>query len=111
MKAFHYTAVPSQPVEGCPGVTIRWVIGQNVRAPHFAMRIIELQPGASTEYHQHGWEHEVFVLEGEGAVRNAHGEMPIGPESAVYVEPGEIHCFTNKGAGPMRFICVIPNPS
>lgn len=111
MKAFPYTDVPSQAVEGCPGVTIRWVIGQNVAAPNFCMRVIAVQPGASTEYHEHPWEHEVFVLEGEGIVRDANGETPIGPGSCVYVKPGEIHCFTNNGSTTLRFICVIPNPS
>ncbi|MBN1401583.1 MAG: cupin domain-containing protein [Anaerolineae bacterium] len=111
MQAFHYTDVAAQDVEGCPGVTIRWVIGQNVNAPHFAMRIISLEPGAATEHHEHGWEHEVYVLEGEGIVRDeSQRETSIGPGSCVYVPPDQVHHFANTGDTLMRFICVIPNP-
>jgi len=110
MKAYHFTEVPAEPVEGCPGVSIRWAIGQNMGAPHFILRVIDLQPGASTEHHQHPWEHEVFVLEGEGRVRYAEGELSIGPGSCVYVEPGERHQFTNSGSSVLRIICVIPRP-
>lgn len=110
MKAYHYTEVPAEAVEGCPGVSIRWAIGENVGALHFILRVIDLQPGASTEHHQHPWEHEVFVLEGEGRVRHAGGELSIGPGSCVYVEPDERHQFTNSGSSVLRIICVIPRP-
>jgi quercetin dioxygenase-like cupin family protein len=112
MQAFHHTAVPAQDVPGCPGVTIQWVISGNVGAPNFAMRIITLQPGAATEYHEHGWEHEVYVLEGHGIVRDkAQAETAIGPGSCIYVRPDEVHNFHNSGDSIMRFICVIPNPA
>jgi quercetin dioxygenase-like cupin family protein len=110
MKVFHYTDVPAQPAEGLPGVTLRWAIAQNVGAPNFAMRVIDVQPGAATEHHTHAWEHEVFVLEGQGSVRGVQGETNIGPGSCIYVAPDEVHQFINTGAGVLRFICVIPNP-
>jgi quercetin dioxygenase-like cupin family protein len=109
MKAFQYTEVPAQPA-AVPGVALRWVIGQNVGAPNFAMRVIEIQPGAATEYHTHSWEHEVFVLEGQGNVRDKDGETPFAPGTCVYVEPNEIHQFVNTGNSTVRIICVIPNP-
>ena len=108
MKTYHYTEVPAEPAEGLPGVSLRWVIGKNVGAPNFVMRVIDVQPGASTEHHKHPWEHEVFVLEGEGHVRRIGGEATIGPGSCVYVEPNEIHQFTNSGGSVLRIICVIP---
>ena len=111
MRAFPYTDVASQAVDGAPGVSIRWVIADNVNAPNFAMRIFEVEPGASTEYHQHPWEHEVFVLEGTATVRHKDGETVVEAGMCVYVEPNEIHCFENRGYSPAKFICVIPNPS
>ncbi|MBC7236207.1 MAG: cupin domain-containing protein [Chloroflexi bacterium] len=109
IRAFHYTDIEAQPVEGCAGVSIRWVMAQNVGAPHFAMRILELEPGASTEYHAHDWEHQVFVLAGECAVRDAQGNLTaVGPGSCVYVPPEQVHQFLNQGETPLRFICVIP---
>ena len=109
MKAYHYTKVPEESVEGLPGISMRWVIGENVGAPNFAMRVFTLEPGAATWYHGHDWEHQVYVLEGEGSVRHAGGEVPIGAGSCVYVAPNEMHQFTNRGQSALRFICVIPN--
>ena len=111
MKAYHYTEVEEQAVEGALGVTIRWVIGDNVSAPNFATRIIAVKPGSSTEYHQHPWEHEVYLLEGSATVKHKGGETEVGPGSCIYVEPNEIHCFENRGDSLARFICVIPKPS
>ncbi|MFH1086052.1 MAG: cupin domain-containing protein [Chloroflexota bacterium] len=110
MRAFPLTDVSEQDVPGCPGVTIRWAISKNVGAPNFALRVISVQPGAATEYHAHPWEHEVYVLEGGGRVRDSQGETAIGPGTCVYVAPDEIHNFSNTGATVLRFICVIPNP-
>ena len=110
MKAFHYSTVPAEPAEELPGIGIRWALGKNVGAPNFVARVIELQPGASTAYHTHDWEHEVVVMDGEGAVRDVNGETAIGPGSCVYVEPNEQHQFINKGQGVLRIVCVIPYP-
>jgi len=111
MKAYHYTTVPSEAFEGKPGISIRWAMGKNVGAPNFAARVIDMEPGTATPYHTHAWEHEVFVLEGDGVVRDAGGETPITPGYCVYVEPGEVHQFMNRGESLLRIICVIPNPS
>lgn len=110
MKAYHYTEVPAEPVEGSPGASIRWAIGKNVAAPNFVSRIIDLRPGAMSEYHQHAWEHEVFVLEGTGDVRDAQGRTRVEPGTCVYVEPDEIHQFINTGDATLRFLCIIPYP-
>ena len=110
MKTYHYTKVVAEPAEGLPGVLMRWAIGKNVGAPNFVTRVIDVEPGAATSHHQHDWEHEVFVLEGEGSVRDAQGETPVGPGSCVYVEPNEIHQFINNSDRVLRFLCIIPYP-
>lgn len=110
MKAYHHAEVPSEPFEGFPGVSIRWAIGKNVGAPNFVTRVIELEPGTATAHHAHPWEHEVFVLQGQGAVRDAQGETPVGPEYCVYVKPNEMHQFVNVGDSVLRFLCIIPYP-
>ncbi len=110
MQTFHYSAVEAQTVPGSEGASIRWLMGANVQAPNFVTRLIELQPGVVTEYHQHSWEHEVFVIEGQGAVRDTAGWAEIGPGSCVYVAPDDFHQFANRGGVPLRLICVIPIP-
>jgi len=36
------------------------------------------------------------------------GETPVGPEQAVFVAPGEKHCFRNTGEGDLCFLCLVP---
>ncbi len=103
-----YRDVPAEPI--MDGITIRWVIGQPEGAPNFAMRVVEFAPGAVFARHQHPYEHEIFVLEGEGMVEGPGGKVPMQPGVAFYVPPDEPHGYRNTGEGVLRFICVIPHP-
>lgn len=98
-------------VEAVPaleGVTMRVVIGPEDGAPHFNMRVFEVQPGHASPLHSHPWEHEVFVLSGQGLVKTEKGEVPIGHGSTVFVPGGELHQFRNIGHQLLRFICLVP---
>ncbi len=90
------------------GVALRTLIGEEQGAPRFAMRVFEVAPGASTPFHDHWWEHEVFILSGAGVVKTVEGETSLKAEDAVLVPGGEMHCFRNTGAEALRFICCIP---
>lgn len=90
---------------------MRWVIAKNDGAPNFAMRVVEVQPGGSTPHHQHEWEHEVFVIEGQGVVRGSQGDRPIRYGSVVFVPGNEMHQFVNPGSEILRFLCLIPHPA
>ena len=59
------------------GVTIRVLMGENVGAPTFTMRHFEIASGGRTPFHNHQWEHEVYVLRGDGAVVTEDGETPL----------------------------------
>jgi quercetin dioxygenase-like cupin family protein len=108
IKIEHYTDTKAEPVEGVPGVTIRWVIAKQDGAQNFAMRVFEVEPGYGSPYHQHNWEHEVFILDGEGAVRDEGGEVPASAGSVVFVPGSVMHQFLNRGQSVLRFICVVP---
>jgi len=110
MRVYPYTSVPAETYPGAEGVAIRWAIGENVGAPNFALRVIDVATGAGTVWHAHDWEHEVFVLAGKGVARDSNGDTPIEAGSCIYVAPSELHQFINRGETPLRFICVIPNP-
>lgn len=98
----------TEPVEELPGVIKREVISAIDGAPNFCMRVFDVEPGNSTPAHSHPWEHEVFVLSGQGIVATELGERRIERDSVVFVTPDEPHCFVNTGSEPLRFICVIP---
>ena len=76
----------------------------------FTMRQFEVAPGGNTPRHSHGFEHEVFVLEGDGIVLDSRGEHRLCPGVAVYIAPDEIHQFRNTGNRPLKFLCLIPHP-
>jgi quercetin dioxygenase-like cupin family protein len=90
------------------GVKMRVLMSGADGAPNFVMRLFDLEPGGHTAYHTHEWEHEVYVLEGSGAIRQRDKEYAVGPGSFALVSPGEEHQFVNKGDGVFRFICVVP---
>ena len=106
MKVSNY--LDTKPIQELSGVVKREVITADDGAPHFSMRVFEVQPGSSSPSHSHSFEHEVFVLSGQGAVISGQGEIPIAKDCVIFVAPNEHHCFVNKGNELLRFICVIP---
>ena len=78
-------------------------------APHFAMRQFEVAAGGYTPRHSHPYEHEVYVLDGTGVVYEGDTPHPLRAGDVVFVKPDEVHQFRNSGAGPLRFLCLIPN--
>ena len=110
MKIIPSMSVEPEKAEGVDGVTIRWVIDKNTGAPNFAMRIFDIQPGSNTPLHRHDWEHEIYVLEGEGAAVAEDGEHPVRTGDAVFVPGGDLHSFRNTSGGLLRVMCLIPLP-
>jgi len=112
MKVVHYESIPLAPVqaEGAVGAQIRCLIGEQDGAPSFTMRQFEIAPGGCTPKHAHGHEHEVFVLEGTAVVLIGGKEHALRSGTAVFVPPNQVHQFRNTGAGPLKFLCLIPHP-
>jgi quercetin dioxygenase-like cupin family protein len=90
------------------GVLMKVLIGTEQGAPNFVMRVFDLEKDGHTAYHTHEWEHEVYVLEGDGAIIQKGVEFPIHKGSFALIKPEEEHQFVNKGGGHLRFICVVP---
>lgn len=109
MKVFDYTEIPAQKAEeGAENITVRWLISKDIGAENFAMRLFEMGVGGYSPFHQHDWEHEVFILEGEGVLRTEQGDIPFRKGSVVFVLPNERHQFRNTGQSPVKFLCSIP---
>jgi len=111
MKVANHQAVPSKPVEmeGAHACTVRWLLSASDGTPTFAMREFEVAPGGYTPRHSHDYEHEVFVLEGDGVVFEGDKQHKFTAGDVIFVQPNEVHQFRNTGAKPMRFLCLIPN--
>lgn len=95
-------------MEGAEAVTMRVLVGAEEGAPTFVMRLFEVAPGGHTPMHKHAWEHEIFVLDGEGEVVTPEARVPLKPRTAAFVAPDEMHQFVNSGNQAFRFLCLIP---
>nr|MBC7245618.1 cupin domain-containing protein [Chloroflexota bacterium] len=102
----NYQDVPAISYEG--NIQKRVVIGPEQGAPGFVMRIFDLPPGTASPWHQHDWEHEVFVLAGSGLAVSSDGETPIGPGDAILIAPNEMHSIKNTSQETLRFMCLVP---
>lgn len=95
--------------EGSRGVAIRPMISRSDGAPTFALRYFEIAPDGHSPRHSHSWEHEVFVISGEGTVMGAEGVKSLAPGTAVFIPGNEEHQFRNTGDVPLVFTCAVPH--
>ncbi len=110
MKHVHYAEVQSEPVElaGAERCRVRWLISEADGAPNFYMRRFELEPGGCTPRHSHPWEHEIYVLAGEGSVECEGAAEAFRAGDVVFLPAGEEHCFVADAGEPAAFLCIIP---
>jgi len=72
------------------------------------MRLFEMEPGGHSPLHEHPWEHEVFILEGEGVAFDGEKAKEFKAGDVVFVLPDERHQFKNNGKKTLKFLCLIP---
>ena len=109
MKLFDYETVKAMDAEdGASKVKIRWLITKEMGAENFAMRLFEMEPGGYSPLHAHSWEHEVFILEGEGFVFDGEKSKEFKAGDVIFVSPNERHQFKNNGEKTLKFLCLIP---
>ena len=90
------------------GTYIQWMLDDRIGAKNFALRRFVIVPGGKVGLHTHPWEHEVYIISGRGSVLKEGGEETIGPDSAVYIEPGILHGFRNDSDEDLVFLCIVP---
>jgi quercetin dioxygenase-like cupin family protein len=96
-------------MEGASGCKVRSLVDAGDGAPTFAMRQFEVEPGGHTPRHHHPYEHEIYVLAGQGVVFEGDTPHPLKPGDVVLITPDEVHQFKNTGDVPLQFLCLIPN--
>ncbi|MBN2363932.1 cupin domain-containing protein [candidate division WOR-3 bacterium] len=90
------------------GLTKNLLIGSREGNPSMALRVMELEEGGYTPFHEHQWEHINYVLDGEGIIKTEQGDKKLQKGSAVLVPAGEKHQYLNGGKEKFRFICLVP---
>lgn len=110
MKVESFKNIPLEVVEmeGAKGVTVRWLISRKDGAPNFAMRLFTVEPGGCTPLHTHPFEHEAFVLEGEGVLVFEEKEYEFKKDYFLFVPPDKEHQFQNTGEKVLKFLCLVP---
>ena len=91
------------------GVEVRYLIVEEFGAPGFELRYFELQKGAVTSDDRHDYEHEVFVLKGEGKLELEGDEYDLKEGDALLIEPNERHRLKQAGERPFGFLCIVRN--
>ncbi len=99
-------SVPSREItdEGAARIEIREFFTDREGAPTFAMRRFDVAPGGHTPFHVHPWEHEVYILEGQGELRTEQRVQPFKKGDALFVPANVRHQFAGAAAAPMQFL-------
>ena len=106
MKIISYKEVESKEVEGSSKLKIKWL--NNDGSENFAVRHCEIGSGGFSPYHKHSWEHEIFVLEGEGLAISDKESKPISAGDSISIPSDEVHQIKNTSKMPLRILCIIP---
>jgi len=111
MKIIHYNQIQETSVHdpNVSGVSRRVLISAADNAPNFTMRLFHVEPGGYTYHHSHDFEHEIYIIEGEGEAITEQGASPFQSGYAILVHPNEVHQLKNTGATRLSFLCLVPN--
>ncbi|WDP92075.1 MAG: cupin domain-containing protein [Desulfobacter sp.] len=111
MKIIHYKDIPPIAMNNdqVKNVAGRVMLGKEDGAENFCMRRFEIGPDGFTPRHSHDWEHEVWVLAGEGEVFIDDTWHSLKPDTAVFVPPNIDHQFRNNSGAPFSFLCLVPS--
>lgn len=108
MEYGHIRDVLLEKVENAKGASIQWLIKKEDGAPNFALRRIVLKKGGCSPHHSHNYEHEIYVLSGEGKAFIEEKEYPLEKGSFILIKPNLKHQIKNTGKEDFVFLCIIP---
>ena len=95
-------------------VQVQYLIDERQGSDRFALRLYTVHKGGHTPLDQHPYEHHVYVLKGEGFLRQskeAVGSLKtLKPGDSIFIPSNAIHQFSNVKDMPLVFLCVKGNP-
>jgi quercetin dioxygenase-like cupin family protein len=90
------------------GAQKRVVLGRKEGVPNFVMRVFDVAPGGASSNHNHPFEHEVMILQGEATLKGEGFEQKVAVGDAFYIPANDQHVLLNKGPETLRFVCLVP---
>ena len=90
------------------GKKVRWLISKEMGAPRFEMRHFTITDESQPSEEAHPWEHQVYILSGEGIIKSGDTEIKVESGDAIYIAPNEPHLVQNLPQQKFTFLCIIP---
>ena len=106
MRIISYKKAEAKEAESSYKLKIRWL--NNEGSKNFAVRHIEIEPNGYSPHHSHPWEHEIFVLEGNGTAFGNKEVKPISVGDLISIPAGDTHQIKNTGKNTLKILCMIP---
>ncbi len=106
MRMYHYTNMPNEAIgPDAPGSKKRKL---NDVESEVSTSMVEVMPGGHTLRHSHPWEQTMFIVDGEGELRQDNGTAPISGGFVIYLRPNEFHFIVNTGQRTLRLLSIEP---
>jgi mannose-6-phosphate isomerase-like protein (cupin superfamily) len=86
------------------GVAIRMFVDRSFGAIHQSLFLIQYQPGAKIDLHDHTFEESYFIVSGRVRATADGATCDLGPGDVIWTGVGCIHSFANIGDEPVRWI-------
>jgi mannose-6-phosphate isomerase-like protein (cupin superfamily) len=83
-----------------------WTLGSE----HLWVGLSEIDPGSSSNRHEHEAEEVFYVVEGRGSVEVGDDSEPIEAGTIVLVPPRTPHRLINEGEGVLKVLCSAAPP-
>ena len=79
-------------------------IGRASGAEAISLRVLEFGPGRSPGFRNRESDEVIYVLEGDCSILIDGVEYEVGPETGVYLRPGQTLMVENRGSDVVRFV-------
>ncbi len=86
------------------GVAIKMFVDRSFGAVHHSLFLIQYQPGAKIDPHDHAFEESYLIVSGRVHATAGGQEYDLGPGDVIWTGVGCIHSFANQGEEPVRWI-------
>ncbi len=95
-------------------VKVQYLVDERQGSERFALRLYTVEKGGHTPLDQHEYEHQVYVLSGQGLVKqskeNPQALRTLRAGDTVFIPSNAVHQFINERDEPFVFLCVKGNP-
>lgn len=86
------------------GVAIKMFVDRSFGAIHQSLFLIQYQPDAKIDLHDHTFEESYFIVSGQVHATADGATYDLGPGDVIWTGVGCLHSFANLGAEPVRWI-------